>query len=347
MSVLYVPILQTKRGEYSALAELSANIRANIKPMFVLTNDRKESRSTALSTSISTKLGNYPVFIDLTKVDPFNIQNQYYTDFIFNDLLSKNVDFTPVVSVQDPDQSIINFVITHKLNSCLKIETSTFHQHTLHNTQLLISQLASAGKFIDIIIDFGPHIKRTRQAHQQDINHYFFQIYNNFASVIQNIIIAGSSIPNDFPRADYNPYGFEPRTEWLGFFDFVSAHVQQIKHPIFSDYSVTHPDEPEPVDFVNPNAKIRYTISDNYMFAIGYQVLTHTDGYEQYHDMSKIVINSPYYVGSHFSWGDKYLEDCANRVVGCGNMETWVKVGHNHHITFAVHQIANQYGISI
>jgi hypothetical protein len=93
--------------------------------------------------------------------------------------------------------------------------------------------------------------------------------------------------------------------------------------------------------------KIRYTISDSYMFAVGYQVHTHADGYNQYHNMSHLIVESPYFVGPNYSWGDKYLFDCANRLVSCGNMETWVKVGHNHHITFVTHQIATQRGILI
>lgn len=345
--MLYVPLLQTKRGEFIGLCNLTHSIKKQIKPVFILTKDKCEARSTGLAKSIKENWDCYPFYIDLTRIPEFNIQSQNFIDFIFNDFMKNQLDFTPVIDVESPNPVIVNFVLKYNIQACIRINTQIYNGGTLKKIDDLITKLSFNDHQVDLLIDFEADVKSTRQAHSKHIEHYFEPIEKQFGGRVANIIVAGSSLPSELPRADYNPYGFEPRTEWLGFHDFTENLLPMIERPIFADYSIVHPEEQKPMDYVNPNAKIRYTISDSYMFAVGYQVLTHTDGYGQYHDISAIIVNSPYFVGAHFSWGDKYLSDCAIRAQGCGNMETWVKVGHNHHITFVTHQLASLYGISV
>lgn len=343
---LYVPILQTKRGEYSALSELTDSVKDRIKPMFVLTQEKHDERSTGLAKNIKSKWGR-PIYIDLNKVKSFDIQSTNYIKYVFEDLENQGVDFTPVLHINIKNHEALQYIIKKKIDSCIRIECAAFDGNTLVDLLSLAEKLLLLSPKVDLLIDFGGDLKQTRQAHAHDIENMFFNINSFCGSIFSKIIIAGSSIPKDLPRTEYNPYGFEARIDWLGFYDFLNNHHNDIEHPIFSDYSTSHPEEADPMPFVNPNAKIRYTISDSYMFAVGYQVNTHADGFKQYFSMSDTVVKSPYFLGSSYSWGDKYLEDCSNQMVTCGNMETWVRVGHNHHITFATKQIASQYGISI
>nr|WP_309574584.1 beta family protein [Moraxella osloensis] len=348
-NLLYVPILQSKRGEYSALFELSSQIKDHIKPMIVLTQQDCEARATGLAKTLDDKWKNLPSYIDLTNVTPFQINNVDYVDAIVSSLLVTSNPFSLVIDVNNPYQKIIDNVIQHSLPACLKVEVAQFDNNTISKIQNLINILQSTAQEIDIFINFSVDIKSTRTAHAHYIDQYYTNLKNNLTNYNGKYIIGGSSIPKDLPRTDYQPYGLEPRIEWLGFDDFIgsSGLVDPLDKPIFADYSITYPFESEPITYVNPNAKVRYTISDNYLFAVGYQVLTHADGFGQYHDISAIIVNSPYFMGGNYSWGDKYLEDCASRTTGCGNMETWVRVGHNHHITFVTRDIASRYGISL
>lgn len=344
---LYVPILQTKRGELTALSDLTTIVKDCIKPMLVMTQDKHTERSTSLAKNVKSKWDR-PIYIDLNKVKPFSIQGTDFVNFVLDDLKSQSIYFTTVVDLDNQNQSIIKYISTELTSSCIRIDVHKFNASTLKNLIDLFNKLSEFNNIVDVMLDFGSNLKATRQAHAHDIDNLFSQISNSAIGLkISKIIIAGSSIPKDLQRTDYNPYGMEARIDWLGFYDFMSANYKKIKNPIFADYSISYPGEQEPVAYVNPNAKIRYTISDNYMFAVGYQVNTHTDGFNQYHTMSDIIVNSPYFLGANFSWGDKYLDDCSKHIVGCGNMETWVKVGHNHHISFVVDQIANHYGTSI
>ena len=348
-SPLYVPILQTKRGEYAALAELSNSVKENIKPMFILTQQDCEARASGIAKSLDDKWKGLPCYIDLTNVSPFTINQVDYVDSVISSLLNSSIPFSLVVNSNTPYQNIINNIIQYGLPTCIKVDISSFDNNTINNVQNLLNQLTPYSREIDIFINFSIDIKATRTAHAHYINQYYQSLKSSLNGFTGKFIIGGSSIPKDLPRNDYHPFGLEPRTEWLGFSDFMASIpiVNETNKPIFADYSITYPFESEPITYVNPNAKVRYTISDNYLFAVGYQVHTHADGFGQYHDISAIIVNSPYFMGGNYSWGDKYLEECASRIASSGNMETWVKVGHNHHITFVTRDIANQYGISL
>lgn len=344
---LYVPILQTKRGELTALSDLASSVKDCVKPMLVMTQDKCTERSTNLAKNLKSKWDR-PIYIDLNKVIPFTIQGTDFVNFVLDDLKKQSIHFNIVVDLENPNPSILKYISTELTSSCIRIDVSQISSSMLASLTTLFETLEKSNKEVDVLIDFGSNLKATRQAHAYDIENIFSQIHSSSIGLkISKIIIAGSSVPKDLQRSDYNPYGMEARIDWLGFYDFISTNSKKIKNITFSDYSISHPGEQEPQGYVNPNAKIRYTISDNYLFAVGYQVNTHTDGFNQYHNMSGIIINSPYFLGANYSWGDKYLDDCAKNLVSCGNMETWVRVGHNHHISFVVKQIANHYGISI
>ena len=343
---IYVPVLKTKQNEFLALQELDEQVKNRIKPLFILTQDRCHERALSLSKNLNQKWDSREVFIDIFQVNNFNINQLDHVTAIFSDLVNNNIPFTPVIHLDNPNQIAINYILQNRISSAILVKIRNFSHSTPNDLQQLISSLQNV---TDIILDFGSDVATNRLNHSFNISTYINHISRYISSSI-NIIITGSSIPSELPRNNYMPFGMEPRTEWLGFYDYYfSVPQNNSNNPIiFSDYSITHPDEAEPIGYVNPNAKIRYTISDNYLFAVGYQVHSHSSGFGQYHAMAGYIVNSPYFMGESYSWGDKYLYDCSTQMCGPGNMGSWVKVGHNHHITFVTRQIgASLYVISI
>ena len=340
---IYVPVLKTKQNEFLALSELDEKIKNKIKPLFILTQDKCRERATSLANNLNNKWTFREVFIDICQVNNFNINQLDHVTYIFSDLANHNIPFTPVIHLDNPNQTAINYTIQNRISSAILVRIRNFSHSTPNNLKQLIGSLSNV---TDVILDFGSDIETSRQNHSFNISTYISHI-SSYISPNINIIITGSSVPSELPRDNYMPFGIEPRTEWLGFYDYYISAPQN--NPIiFGDYSITHPDEAEPMTFVNPNAKIRYTISDSYLFAVGYQVHSHSSGFGQYHAMAGYIVNSPYFMGESYSWGDKYLYDCSTQMCGPGNMGSWVRVGHNHHITFVTRQIsANLRGISI
>ncbi|WP_227519033.1 beta family protein [Acinetobacter sp. WCHA39] len=347
ISFKYVPILQTKQNEYAALSELQANIKQYVKPLFSLTNSEKERRAQVLPKQILDRWGNLPCYIDLDTSRDFLIENQYYANWIFDKLYNLNLSsIDAVVSLSSSSamfNAVNNAIINFGVGLAFRIDITEIGLDTLQKINNLLNFFNLTPSDVDLIIDYGENIQSSSFLQFQSIQ----LVLNHLTSgiVFKNIIVASSSMPKELPRDDYNPHGFIPRIEWQAFVLNTNTHTS-IPY-IFSDYASVHPEEFESDGPVKPNAKIKYTLDDNYMMVVRYQAHVHADGFEQYHDMATHLINSGYYYGHTFSSGDQYIYDCSARSVGPGNFGTWVKVSVNHHITVVINQIATLSGISV
>ena len=65
----------------------------------------------------------------------------------------------------------------------------------------------------------------------------------------------------------------------------------------------------------------------------------HIKGNGQFIDHAKALLNSLFYSGNVFSWGDGRIYEIANQdhleenKRKSGNLRTWVEISQNHHIT--------------
>jgi hypothetical protein len=87
-----------------------------------------------------------------------------------------------------------------------------------------------------------------------------------------------------------------------------------------------------------PSAAIRYTADDEWLIVRGTSVRSGAK-FGQFHGLARTLVAQPQYLGTAFSWGDKFIDDCS-RGGKTGNLTTWRKVGMNHHIEFVATQIA-------
>jgi hypothetical protein len=93
---------------------------------------------------------------------------------------------------------------------------------------------------------------------------------------------------------------------------------------------------------MRPSASVRYTANGSWLVLKGRNLRDY--GYEQFHDVCRELVGMAEYSGRDFSWGDGYIDDCANEIVGTGNLTTWRKVGTSHHIAFVEGQLASTFG---
>lgn len=132
-----------------------------------------------------------------------------------------------------------------------------------------------------------------------------------------------------------------PRADW----DLWTSLSDLPRQPGYGDYAIAHPDLPE-VDMtkVKVSASIRYTTPDSFMVARG-RVVTDDryGGYGQFTTLAGDLVNHECYSGATYSWGDAYIQVCAEGGA-TGNLTTWRQVGTNHHLTLVVKQLANRSG---
>ena len=122
------------------------------------------------------------------------------------------------------------------------------------------------------------------------------------------------------------------RGEWI----FYKTLMDKLKkttfyrHINYGDYGIIAPGH-----FIydvrkDRSANIRYT-HDNIWYVVKGSSIKQ-NGYEQYIELAKDIVDSNYYFDEHFSSGDKDLKKRAsNNNKKPGNTPFWNKVGFNHH----------------
>ena len=140
----------------------------------------------------------------------------------------------------------------------------------------------------------------------------------------RSLTFAATSFPQNLtgiPPADGT---FIERNEWQLWIDTAALTSRIGRVPIFGDYAISHP-EPAEVDprIMRPSASVRYTCDGAWLVLKARNLRDH--GYGQFHEVCRDLIARPEYRGPDFSWGDRYVADCAAELVGTGNLTTWRK----------------------
>ena len=107
----------------------------------------------------------------------------------------------------------------------------------------------------------------------------------------------------------------------------------------YADYSIHHPEALDGFDpvLMKPAAKIRYTLEDRILIAKGNSFRARKG--EQHTDLAKKIIATGAFKGANFSFGDEYLEGCADGKHS-GNLESWIVADTNHHMAVVANQLA-------
>ena len=136
-----------------------------------------------------------------------------------------------------------------------------------------------------------------------------------------------------------------PRYEWKLYKKLINNLKNAgLRLPTFGDYAINHPTiQQMDMRIVKPTATIRYTDDDSWCIVKGIGKNVRDDGFMQYHDLCKKLVESGCFCGASFSYGDEYIQKCANGGLRTGNLTTWRQVGTNHHIVKATVDIANFY----
>lgn len=134
------------------------------------------------------------------------------------------------------------------------------------------------------------------------------------------------------------------RHDWLFYKTLVETYLRDLRCPNFGDYTLVHP-KFQAVDMrtLRPAGKVIYTISDHWWVRKG---PVFRDNREQMHEHCAELIKTGSFKGIEYSFGDEYIDKCADRRDGPSNLTQWKKVTINHHITQVVDDVANFFGVT-
>ncbi|MGM0704090.1 MAG: beta family protein [Pseudomonadota bacterium] len=102
---------------------------------------------------------------------------------------------------------------------------------------------------------------------------------------------------------------------------------------VFGDYGVRNPDSLEDGPYPDVNGKIRYTCDGQFFVLRGHSMRQFSKG-GQYDGLARALVESPYYMGKDFSWGDHCAHDNPAHSPGA-----WVGYDTNHHIEAVVMEL--------
>lgn len=359
MNAIYFPILKAKDAEFDALRKASSRAANSIVPLFEVPKfnpdlkkykDNPHPKTTFLS-EIGQKIGDlqsgrYAMF------DTYHWQNpaekvesgEHHLSYLYSTLKAYGVNVVPVVGYDRWDDDEYRFALRsiskmHFGKFCIRLERFAFDDandpdHFHARLEEILEYLELNPKNCHVVFDL------------EDVSTLSIaDIFSNFDLLFSQVVgygfstysVAGCSLPNSIDQAvrDQDSCGTVLRREMLL---WKNARKHYPTAPIFfGDYGVRGPSTAE-TGFGNTNAKIRYTI-DNEYFVVRGHVIRKPIGGHQHCDLATMLINSGHYQLPAFSWGDKEIKRCADGEFG-GGSKAWITIDTSHHMAYVVEEIA-------
>ncbi len=352
----YVPILKGKDGEYGALESMSSEEKERITPLIEIppvpwdhTNDVLEKTIDQHLLKVDRKLEkswgmHQPFFVDLMWISERERMSDgtHPVAHVFSRVrlrALKAIPVTGLIRTDDYQMACREIIETDKRGVCLRLQKDDFDgQDTLETAVTkLLGSLRVSPTDTDLVLDLGSLHPETGEESSIDVVSLVKSI--PFPRKWRSVVLAATGFPVDLMGLPPSEISTVRRLEWA-LWCSIASDTRIARTPTFGDYAIAHPQPPE-VDprLMRPSASIRYTSEDVWLILKGKNLRDH--GYKQFHDVSKILLKNAAYSGPEFSWGDRYIKDCANRLVSSGNLTTWRKVGTSHHIAYVMQQIAN------
>ncbi|WP_374300485.1 hypothetical protein [Paracoccus sp. (in: a-proteobacteria)] len=161
-----------------------------------------------------------------------------------------------------------------------------------------------------------------------------------FAADWADLALAAGSFPENLSGFAVGSHIVE-RHEWAVWLANRGAAGRAVS---YGDYATIHPipvEEGLDPRTMNPTASVRYAFEDTWVLLRGQGTRTRGgQGFAQFLGHADTIVAMPQYRGAPFSFGDAKIMRIHQRVEGQGNLETWVSIGVNHHIAEIVGQLA-------
>ncbi|HVN31610.1 MAG TPA: beta family protein [Thermoanaerobaculaceae bacterium] len=336
-SLAYVPILRTKAAEVNAIHRIPQKGASRLLPLMLPPLDEKKLLTPEIfAARVALAVSQGAALIDVISDETLPLIAT------FEHLAAHSVQAIPVVPLSATSQAVgeaAKVVKKTKEGACIRLQTAELSNDpkmTVVNLDRLRTQLGVDRAGMDLLIDFGP-ISPSQGA----------LIVLAAAGIIgalpeveawRRLVVAATAFPRDL--RDFKPdlISTTPRTEWLAWSE-LSAKADLPRSPLFGDYTISHP-VPIAVapEVMTLSASLRYTAATNWLIARGRSVKKYGAG--QIHRHCSALMKREEYMFESFSWGDKWIADCAGRKEKPGSAQTWREVGINHHLAFVLDQLA-------
>jgi hypothetical protein len=324
----YLPILKSKRGEFKSLNALPHFNKKQMIPCIELLEGTVEQTYNQL-TEIWAFEGN-KIIIDSSYFYTNSESAIKYIDLLER-LRISDVNTIPVIEV-DSSRYLIDlvngYVLKYDGELCIRIRREFLYGSSSRaQYDALVKSIPVKIQNIILLLDTEIATVASLKENITDLQFFINGIKDPGKYAL--IALASGSFPENLSKIEAGTIKSLPRVEWSVWKDIESKY--QLANLAYSDYGIKHPlVDPASTPFEG-TCSIKYTTENHYVIFRGIRGSDHPEGGAQYHEKCKQVIAHPLYDGNIFSWADKEIDECANRINKPGNAESWVKIGHNHH----------------
>lgn len=354
---VYVPVLKWKRGEQTAVETLTSTQKDAVMPIAELQErpyDWEKEKYTkswdqhieAVATATAKYWGTtHEIAFDqgITESDKLSATAETVWEHLFHALWSKGVRAVPVVSSLAMPKEVAALKKAGSKGQHARWTLRYVRQEAVTPAvaarwfQTTLAALGTPAANVDAVLDLEYVADWDVPKRAAEVAACLAAI-GSVAPWRSLVLSSGAFLAN---LAGIMPGAHQiHRTDWALF----KAVRQQPGMPdsvIYSDYGVSHilAFDADP-RMMKMSANLRYTHDERWFVFKARSVKDF--GFEQYRDLCKILVAlNPPYMGVAFSRGDANYDKVAGSGVGPGNATNWRRDATNHHIHFALWQIAN------
>lgn len=350
----YVPALRWRQGEYQALWRLKSAVKDRVMPLLTIPPvefdfDVWQSKKSIhehvhpFIERFDTKWGQRPAWIALdTEIAEGRMDDGTHVfDYVFDGLRPKGAIAIPALPL-NADTDTMNAAARaaaadgHGVAVLLRLEDLMMGDPR-KAIQYFANSLSMALNELDVIVDLRAQNFEPYDVFAAALTTAIKRLGNLFE--VRNFVLIGTAIPETFAQLAKGS-DVIPRHDWLFYKKLVAVLPDEMRRPLYGDHTIVHP-KFTAMDMrkVKPAGKVVYTTPSSWATRKGG---IFRDNPAQMHDHCAQIVSDPAFVfrGAGFSYGDKYIADCAVRAEGPSNQSRWKDVAINHHITVVVDDLA-------
>lgn len=349
----YVPILLTRRGERTALRELSAQTHERFTPLFVVPpipfDYEQESPAESLTDYVATiptdlheARGSQSAFLDLSFLDEQDLMDngRHPLSWIVEECASPLI---PVVSLSSSNQMIEaarESIARDRNGSCLRLQASSWPDDADVAITTLLGRIGSERSECHLVIDLANEVEGIART---AIRAIITSLGN--LSAWRSVVIAGTNMPKPLPEGQ-GVLEIE-RSEWLLYQDLVGSLSDELA---FADYAIAHPDPVVDIDprVMSINANLRYTTENSWLIAKGgpYKGRGGTSlGAAAVPPMLALLREHASFIRTGHCGLEEWVDAVLDHNASGSNPEAWRRMGTLHHVKFVTDQLASLHGV--
>lgn len=352
----YRPILRFKRGEQTALTNLTACQKAATIPLLNIashafnpppggdTDGAFDQRIAQDADRLNSAWAGYAAAVDLGDIDPDArcAGGVHFVRHFFDRIAAagERVNLSPVLRLESDDDylaAVASVCADHGVSPTFRMTPDDLAEHDIYDVvRDMLDECGVQPTDAVFVVDLG-YIATTGRS---VITARGALAAIPFAADWADLALVAGSFPENLSGFAVGTHTLE-RHEWAVWLANRGVAGRVVT---YGDYATIHPipaEEGLDPRTMNPTASVRYTFEDTWILLRGHGTRTRGgQGFTQFLGHADTIVAMPQYRGEPFSFGDGKIARIHRRTEGQGNLETWVSIGVNHHIAEIVGQLA-------